>query len=343
MKIRYGVLDDRCPTLAIIWYLKARGWRRTEGEVVHTTAEIAQFDHREATRFKPYFQVLTCLETCMALMSHVPSREAMVFYKALLQGLKVEPGQSAKDYQLVINAERKQKGKVTKLLLLEDLPGQPDPDGIVVHRPLGFEEDPAPKRGARAPGPSRSHGTCTPGSSTDGPGGVIVVAPPGGGGGGGGHGSGGDGSGGPPGTGGDGPGGAAPDPDGIVGGVPQPGPGRAEPVAKHQEIEGLDGAKLRYQPYVTKQGASYPNFTVFCNRPGHPIGCKLTRGMTPSNTRQHGSIGPLCILFAWLRHGEGTDDKPHNLCTIPKELVKEMAEQHADDFRGMLASFNITP
>ena len=48
----YAVTDLRCPTLSILAELYRRGWRTSEGRVVHVSTEIGLMDSREAIKMK---------------------------------------------------------------------------------------------------------------------------------------------------------------------------------------------------------------------------------------------------------------------------------------------------
>ena len=153
------VLDDRCPTLAIIHWLKRRGWKEGPGgRVVHTDATPALFDCQEAIKFKAYYQVLVKLPKCIPLASSIPSRECVGFYRLLLRGLQAEPGQSAKTYQLALNDDLKKRGKIIEPLPSEEvgpLP-LPDPDGIMLAGPPLQPPLPQPKSTPSGPRTGRA-------------------------------------------------------------------------------------------------------------------------------------------------------------------------------------------
>ena len=344
--IKHGVLDDKCPTLAIIYHLKGKGWIPEKALQDHTTPQIGRFDCVEATKFKNYFQVLAVLERCLPLTSHIPSRQCMAFYRCLLRGLRVEPGDTAKSYTLVINADKRRRGQMTELLPLEDIPvqrGAVDPDAIILYGPEQPPPDPEPKRratvatGRRRPKPKALPAPPSPlqpiagGPAGDPPthgggeGGVGggVVCPVGG------------------------PdgivfGSAGPvDPDAIVfGSVEAKAAPRAPPrtMAGRRTAVSLVGTSVVFQPYVTTAGGGYPNFIMTCSRHAPP--CKKTCGNIASNMRLCGPIQPLAFLHAW----DGYDDpkgKKHSLANPPDDLVLDVAARHGPELAAMLDSLGV--
>jgi len=257
--------------------------------------------------------------------------------------LKVLPDQPAKHYQLVINNDKRKKGTMTEHLPLENVPLiQPaivDPDGIILagaEQPPPLPEAPNPKAVGtgskrRATAKPQPHARVQPIEAGG--------APPGGTGGAGGEG------------GGDGGGGCPPvpgDPDGILLGGAGPEPGEA-PVASGAELRapprpqvhaceftGLFGMTLRWQPYITPGGKSYPNFVASCTR--HIPPCHKTKGMTPKNTREHGEIQPLSFLHAWNDYDDPAGIKTHGQVDPPPALVSAMAAEHGQELRAIMDS-----
>jgi hypothetical protein len=158
-----GVIDDRCPTLSLVWTLKNMGWRSVQRGVKHDTLAIGDFDGRTARRMKHYLVTLLRIAKCLPLTSAIPSQEPVVFYRCLLAGLRVEPGTSHKDLLVVYNQDRQKRQKEPSTDAEADLlaiaPGSDDDsDGIMVTLPAG-------KAKAKARGGSPPLGRAPPGSS----------------------------------------------------------------------------------------------------------------------------------------------------------------------------------
>ena len=346
--VKFSVLDDKCPTYAIIMHLQVNGWQPMRGRQDHTRPVVGPFDCVEAIKFKQYYQVLAVISRCLPLTSHIPSRQCINFYRCLLQGLRVEPDQSSKEYKLVINAHKRKKGEMTELLPIEDIPcATPlagDPDGIILggaEQPLAVPE---PKRQpAVATGSKRSKAAP---KSLPLPAPVPIhggpVPVPGEGGSAGSGGSGGAGGGGCP---------PAPDPDGIVvcrpvdpDGIvvpPAPAAPRRKRTAAAARIEtgGLFGTVVMYQPYKNPDGGEYPNFTMYCSRHNPP--CVKTKGMTPTNVRAFGNIEPLCFLHAWNGYDDPEGKKTHGQANPPPNLVADIAAEHGSDMRYLMDCFGL--
>ena len=142
VRVHTPIMDPACPVMTIVQYLKSKGWVAVQKQCTHDQPVIGIFDGYEAIKFKPYFQVLATLPRCLPLTSTVPSRHVVAFYHALLRGLRVEPGETSKHYQLVINADKKKRGRTIDLMPIENVPPGTDPDGIIVCGP----EQPTPPR-----------------------------------------------------------------------------------------------------------------------------------------------------------------------------------------------------
>jgi len=349
--VRFNVLDDKCPVLALIYHLQSKGWISSSGRIVHRTVDPGPFDAKEAIKFRQYYQVLAVLDRCLPLTTEVPSRQCIGFYKCLLRGLRVEPDQSAKHYTLVINSDNRKKGHMAEVLPVEDIQttgvGAPDPDGII----LPGAEQPPP-----LPAPARRQSVAT-GSrrrkeapkALAGPPAVhppIVAGPPGGptSGGGSGGSAGGAGGGCPPvhGGGDTAPGGApAPDPDGVILGAGTGTEGMPQRLQQEprQSTAGLFDTVVQYQPYVTPAGKSYPNFIMLCSE--HTPPCSKTKGMTPANTKRWGRIQPLCFLHAWNCYKDPEGVKTHSQVNPTPALVDDMAREHGAEMEAILEELGL--
>ena len=105
--IPYGVLDDRCPTLAIVHHNINKGWRPVDGKVTHTSTAIGAFDGAEAIKWKPHHQCLAIMDKVMPLTSSLPSRQLVNYYRLLLRGVPAEAGESNKTYTLALNQQKR--------------------------------------------------------------------------------------------------------------------------------------------------------------------------------------------------------------------------------------------
>ena len=143
-------LDPKCPYLIVRGHLRRLGWEPTAALCDHLDRAIGGFDGLKATRMKPYLQVLIAIDRTMVLTSHIPSREPMSFYNALLKGLKVEPGEKDRHYQMLLHSLKKRKGEFGDPLPIEDVP-EPAGDEVI----LALPQPPKSKRARGGPGPSR--------------------------------------------------------------------------------------------------------------------------------------------------------------------------------------------
>ena len=137
-------------------------------------------------RWKPYFQVLCCIEKCLPLTSCVPSQQPGKFYNILLRGGAVEPYLGDKHYTRVLNEILAKKGE--PLVAVEDEPRAPlpppprvpaldldDDDGIILGEPV---PPPEPKPKARASSSSGVGSGLAKGPPTKAPLPLPPVVPP---------------------------------------------------------------------------------------------------------------------------------------------------------------------
>ena len=347
-RLRYAILDDRCPVLGIVQWLKNKGWRPHFGPVTHTTGAIADFDSTEATRQKRYLQVVSQISSCIALTSSIPSRQVIHFYDCLLRGIRVEPNRRSAEYAIVLNQKRLKDGKLPTVVPLEDgvVDAPPDPDEDRIVGPV--KEPPQPKTKA-APRPVRASASRpTPASGSrdivprphprePGPAEPIAVCPRGGT-----HGP-------PEASSGEsepdpimsGRGGAGEDnePEDVVigGGGPAPKRRRGDNVVpKASEVPGLiPGTVLHFQDYVVPgTGKAYPNFWMTCSHCTGPKQCYRTRGDLDKFRRMHGPIEPLAFLPAW-EPLQATENKTHNKVDPNPRDVAAFAEANRDALADM--------
>jgi len=142
------------PTLALVWHLRANGWDPVAEHHVHQALPAPgshpTFDSRESTRMKFYYMALTQLDKVLPLAGEgMPSQEPVGYYRCLLSGKAVEPGNSAKSYALVWNRSRKKDDK-QELLPLEDGPKPDDPEDFFRSARRASTEKDA-RVGARSP------------------------------------------------------------------------------------------------------------------------------------------------------------------------------------------------
>ena len=69
-----------------------------KGRIAHESAITGPMDGREAISMKAYYIVLANIGKCLPLASTIPSDQPILFYKLLLEGVKVEPGPGHQHY-----------------------------------------------------------------------------------------------------------------------------------------------------------------------------------------------------------------------------------------------------
>jgi hypothetical protein len=322
-----NVLDDACPTYAIMLHNMKNGWNGIHSKIVHTESVPALFDGTEAIRYKAYHQCIAMIDKCLPLTSNIPSRQCKLFYKCLMSGVAVEPDLKAKEYGVLLDRHRANEG--LPLLAIEDNFGHPplaiediDGDGILVPMPQRDVSPPRPKRES-VPGratSSRSPAICdaqtnvpsvsVPGSSTD-----DAVAS-------------GEGN---------------VDADAIVLG-PQPaildkGSSFGTTRSRGERIAwfpGLDGAEVNFKDYVQSNGVSYRNFKLKCKKHGDK--CIKTKGEIESLTKLHGNIGALAFLHAWSSLEDDPLGKRHVLCNPSAAMVADFASRRKRELEMLYTS-----
>ena len=322
-RIRFPVLDDRCPVLAIVQHLKNHGWSAIQGAITHTTNEVGAFDATEALRQKRYLQTVCKIDHCMPLTSAIPSRQVIHFYDCLLRGIAVEPNLPNAHYAMVLNSQRLREGRTPKVLPIADGNVLPDDDDDGIIGAIRHVAEPKPKmapvQSVRASRVQRAKVKPAP----------TPVCPP------------------PsidpvPVCGGNEPlgGGDAPPPP--VPPVQDDDDGFAAPSSSSRRdrsatgilgkttCPGLTpGTEITFQDYTVPGGSNYPNFIMTCAQCA-PIACKRTHGDLDKFRATCGEIEPLAWLHCWerlpLRPG-----KKHNLMTPPHSDVVVYAEAHRDD------------
>ena len=319
----FGVLDDRCPTLSVIYHNISNGWKGVRGRVTHTTPAIGEFDEAEAIKWKGYHQCLAQIGKTLTLTSAMPSRELVAYYKLLLRNVKTEPGLTNKEYIVLLNKNKRLHNEDIELIPLEDGVLDGGEDGIMTPAPVQ-PAAPKPKRESAPPGRLRPSGGSR--GSTDPPPPIVDVDPGGGGG---------------------DPGPGGPDDDGIVTSVPRgedddgiaAGPSvQADKRGTKKEsvawVLSLDTCHVAYRDYPTPSGVRYQNWKLLC--PTHPgMECIKTKGCLPKLLHLYGEIGPLAFLHAWALTDPAPDRTHVN--TEPSTVdVKKYAESHAEELREVL-------
>ena len=339
------LMDERCPTAAVAWALREQGWRGIEQKCDHVTTEIAFFDSTAAVKMKAYYQALYKLPRCLALTSHMPSRQPIRFYRLLLAGIRAEPGCDAKEYKAICDREEERCGKPMGALLdgevedpfvpIGDGPGSDDSDIAVQITPAA----PKPKRrkiagaprdgggggGGRAapppPGPKAPPPIPPPGppSPSDSDVSVRLPSPTGSGGG-------------------DGGGTANVDSDIEVG-----FDGVVVPPKRHRDdrpdwTDSIRGFLVRYDPDYVPPGGSkpVPNWRIKCKIVAHGKRCEKRRGETAAFTRQYGEVEPLIWLHAWAEHTEPAAGKSHGLTNPTQQSVDRVAEASLEELKAVL-------
>jgi len=306
------LMDERCPVLCLVHYLRGHGWDPVAKAVQHTRAPLEKsrepFDGRDGCSRKFYFQCLVNLMKHLPQSSTgvIPSSEPQLFYKLLLRGQHVTPGQGHKAYVLQFN-----RAKVAGHLEMLPLP-PPEPAGVPLaddNEEFGTLPLPEPKRKSRASsaGAFRTAG---------GDGAVVAL----GGGGGGSSGSGGPAPAPPPlplpPAAGGGEGSPLVGPEGGGDGVAEveleffgmppippavPSPKRRANQRKTKGdwkpgIQGT-GTEVLYMPdYVDPKGKPAPNLKLRCDK--HDA-CEKRRGNTEGHTKHYGNIELIAFLWAW--------------------------------------------
>ena len=99
-------------------------WHSEPQRQVHTSETSLIFDSTQITRAKAYFQCLLDMPRTMSLTSSLPSDELVLYFKIILQGKAVEPGQSNRALQLQFsNAKNRSLDslKIMDEIVLEEL------------------------------------------------------------------------------------------------------------------------------------------------------------------------------------------------------------------------------
>jgi len=106
------LMDPHCPVLVLVKELRRRGWHSVQHLVLHDTTEIGAYDGREALKMRTYYQVCLCVQRCVPLaISGIPSQEPISYYRLLLLGVPVEWGMPAKEYNRLLDVEKRKRGK----------------------------------------------------------------------------------------------------------------------------------------------------------------------------------------------------------------------------------------
>jgi len=286
----FGVLDDRCPTLAVIAHNRAHGWISVQHRVTHTTTAIGECDSAEAIKWKGYHQCLAIIQRTLPLTSTMPSRELVGYYKLLLRGVAVEPGLPNKDYIVMLNKNKRKRNEELEPIPLEDGVVEGNDDGVMV---VGPPQHPVPTAKRHPAPPGRRRQDSHPGSSGDQLRPIVNVVCPGAGP-----------EGGPSGPGGGNDDGVVGVPDeaddGIIGAPAAGAAGIAGDVVKSQWVDALDGCQVNYRDYKNrKTGKQYINWKLRCPNPDHGAECIKTKGDLPKLLELYGPIGPLAFLHAW--------------------------------------------
>ena len=232
----------------------------------------------------------------------------MAFFRLLLNGHKVEAGQTNKQLVLLWNSC---KGKDQELLPLEDV--RPPPAGESF---FGDDPDPQPKRQARPSGPhtrgqGRGRGRAGRGRGDGGdavPPAPVPLPPP------------------AP---------ATPPAEPAVG-RPEHFDGSPIRVVAEDDDEdyqtSLNGLKVKFKVYMnTKTGIPEPNWRMKCGQ-GHP-NCFKRRGALEQFERKHGRIEPLAFLHAWndVVWPSTPTVASHARETPSASAVKRYAEEHGQE------------
>ena len=174
----YGVLEDKCPTLAVVKHSFAHGWKAVHRRIDHTQAIVGDCDASEAIKFKQYHQCLAILSQCLQFTSYMPSRQCQNYYRCLLRGIKAEPNLSSKSYAALLNKDAVANGGALAIedgladdaIPLDHLPHMAldNGDGILLPQPERdlpppkLERPSVPRAGAMVVGDSSSSRDAAP-------------------------------------------------------------------------------------------------------------------------------------------------------------------------------------
>ena len=308
----YGVLEDKCPTLAVVKHNFAHGWKAVHRRIDHTQAIVGDCDASEAIKFKQYHQCLATLSHCLQFTSHLPSRQCQNYYRCLLRGIHAEPNLSSKSYAALLIKDAKTNGGALAIedglqddaIAIEDLPHMAldNGDGILLPQPERdlpppkLERPSVPRAGAMVVGDSSSsrdaapiQAAATASGDGDTSGNVGAV----------------DGS----------------IDDGIIvnsAGAQGEDDVLLAPASSHHRsgqsktnnvwLPSIDGFEVAFREYVTPAGKEYRNYRLKCLRHDD---CIKTKGEVESLVRRCGIIGPLAFLHAWANMDDTKSEKTH--------------------------------
>ena len=311
----FAVLDDRCPTLAVIAHNRKNGWISVPRSIVHTDATIGQFYSAEAIKWKVYHQCLAVIDKTMALTTVMPSREVVAYYKLLLRGVRVEAGRPNKEYLELLNTSKRGKGEELEPIPLDE-GDEGNDDGVITPGPRPQKEVKA-KRGFQPPGrllKSEARGsndpppppTPVPVPIDGGVGGVPdrIVLP------------------------------GAPPPDAIVGGGADFHENNVQrkDTEKNRWVPALDGVQVCWRRYQRTHLPDYVNWKLKCNRPGCGDACIKTKGDAPDLIAAFGQAGPLAYLHAW-KLQPAKPGKSHVATNPDKATVRAYAVAHREELK----------
>ena len=337
--------DEKCPTLMIIWHLRAQGWAFVKKRCVHTleNADSLVLDGRNPIRSKLYYMTLLRLRRYLQQTSAIPSGQTQLFYRLLLAGKKVEPDLPLENYVQMCGG----RGKVLPLPIPEEgvdifpLPEPPvvDEDLVVAvaapepkARPSRAKKPelplpkakvaPAPPDPPPPPLPAPAPPPGEPGAGVEGaPGGGPVC----------------------PGGGGLLPPGPAPvaippvafDPDLVVGVPALADEEPRQPKRRMKWKDAIGGGKVRYDQWEV-QGVLKPNYKITCTVCPEWKGCKKSKADSEENRRKHGRIGPLAFVHAWRDISLLGVTKSHGRMDPTEEEVDRFAAAHRDELEELV-------
>ena len=364
---QHALEDSRTPCLTLLAELYRRGWKPSEGRVVHVSAAISLMDGREAVKMKPYYRVLLAVERCFPLTSAIPSDEPLLFYKLLLDGVPVEPHLGNAAYLAIKAGDPPPEAPAIE----DGGDGSDDSDEICV-----FGEVPAPKAPAKARpppvppellpieagedsesdldprGPLRAADAkaktkaAAPKAKPPAPGPKAPVAPP------------------PlavrpplppppgpllP------PGPPGEDDDELV--VPPPAPpgphlaappavkakgkgygrGKGEERRKWKTAIGGSGEVFFKEFFDVSTGTTYPNWIFKCPHCPRRINCRRTCGLVAKNMRA-GELEPLALLHVW-RDTPAEPGKSHRNTPVDRDAVLAFLAAHGGELQDLTDSF----
>ena len=105
--------------------------------------------------------------------------------------------------------------------------------------------------------------------------------------------------------------------------------------------DGIDGAKILFDPYTDPSGVFQPNWKIRCENPEHRNGqCEKRRGALPQFESRHGKIEPPAFLHCWrdIEWPSKPSVRSHPFEHVPNEVVDRYVEEHRAELEALLVT-----